>query len=57
MVVSPRPQAEITLQRSGSEDKEKLPAKGSIEVQAGDVLRIFSAGGGAFGAPEPEPAT
>ncbi len=49
--------AEITLQRSGSDEKEKLAAKGTVELEAGDVLRVFSAGGGAFGAPEPEVTT
>jgi N-methylhydantoinase B len=50
----PASTAEITLQRAGSDEKADLAPKGSADLQAGDVLRIYSAGGGAFGAPEPE---
>jgi N-methylhydantoinase B len=44
--------SEITVQRSKSDEKEKLPAKGQIQLNPGDVLHVHTAGGGAFGQPE-----
>jgi N-methylhydantoinase B len=48
----PALQSEIQLQRSGSEEKEELPSLGSSNLGAGDILRVYSAGGGGYGAPE-----
>lgn len=43
--------AEISLQRAGSSDKEELAARGCVKLNSGDVIRVFTAGGGGYGPP------
>ncbi len=49
---NPSELGENSLIKSGESDSEDLGGKFSIQVEAGDILRIQTPGGGGFGSPE-----